>query len=510
MKAFLMFKDQDCDLKNMPWNENALIQDLELNTLFNAMSRDDGFIFEVVKKAVLQSLTHLATINYRQDVLKDCLKNPSIVRDIYVLSGEAIGSRQKAWWATLSSSSSSILSSSVGLMQRFVDKLKKLREIADEHGHKFDSEGFTAFFAMLRNELTDEHLASIQNHIKELKFRDGVLISAELGEGNEGTNYVLRTPRRKSRSWIKRILALKNLAHGFRVDSHDGIGRKSLEELRNRGINTVANAVAQSADNIEDFFIKLRIETAFYTGCLNLYEQLAQIGEPIAFPRPMAINEHRHSFDRLYDVCLALTVKQMIVGNDVRADNKDLVIITGANQGGKTTFLRSIGLAQLMMQCGMFVPAESFCANVSNGLSTHFKREEDVTMVSGKLDEELGRMSQIVDHVIPNSMVLFNESFAATNEREGSEIARQIIDALLEKQIKVFFVTFLYEFAHGCYNRKMGNALFLLAERQIDGGRTFKMVEGEPLQTGYGEDLYNLIFGTEVLKISKGDVMKKV
>jgi DNA mismatch repair ATPase MutS len=241
----------------------------------------------------------------------------------------------------------------------------------------------------------------------------------------------------------------------------------------------------------------LRIELAFYIGCLNLYEQLAQMGEPISFPLPMAPNERRHSFHGLYDVCLALTMKQKIVGNDVTADNKNLVIITGANQGGKSTFLRSVGLSQLMMQCGMFVPAESYYCNVCNGLFTHYKRQEDPTMKSGKLDEELSRMSEIVDDIASNSMLLFNESFAATNEREGSEIARQIICALLEKCIKVFFVTHLYEFAHGFYDKKMENAIFLRAERQTDGGRTFKLIEGEPLQTSYGEDLYSRIFGTD-------------
>ena len=113
-----------------------------------------------------------------------------------------------------------------------------------------------------------------------------------------------------------------------------------------------------------------------------------------------------------------------------------------------------------MMQCGMFVPAKFFSANLCDSLFTHYKREEDATMKSGKLDEELSRMSTIVDHLTPNAMVLFNESFAATNEREGSEIGRQIVSALLEKQIKVFFVTHLYEFAHGFYAKKMKNALF--------------------------------------------------
>jgi len=214
----------------------------------------------------------------------------------------------------------------------------------------------------------------------------------------------------------------------------------------------------------------------------------------MCFPLPVAASERRHSFHGLYDVCLTLSLEQSIVGNDVHADHKDLVIITGANQGGKSTFLRSIGLSQLMMQCGMFAPAESFSSHVCDALFTHYKREEDASMKSGKLDEELSRMSDIVDNITSNSMVLFNESFAATNEREGSEIARQIICALLEKRIKMFFVTHLYAFAHGFLDKKMTNAIFLRAERQADGGRTFKLVEGEPLQTSYGEDLYNMIF----------------
>ncbi|MDR3603718.1 MAG: hypothetical protein P4L38_03740, partial [Syntrophaceae bacterium] len=77
-----------------------------------------------------------------------------------------------------------------------------------------------------------------------------------------------------------------------------------------------------------------------------------------------------------------------------------------------------------------------------------------------------------------------------------SEIASQIVSALLERRIKVFFVTHQYEFAHGFYDNKMENAIFLRAERQSDGARTFKLIEGEPLQTSYGEDLYNKVFGT--------------
>jgi DNA mismatch repair ATPase MutS len=499
MKAFLMYKDHDFDLqRKFPPNEQALTQDLELNMLFNAMALDDEILFEVAKKAVLSSLSNdLDTILYRQNILKDCLKNSSIVRDIYDIAVEAIDSKKKHhYFGFFTEYPSSILRTSIEVLQIFVGMLKKLKNIADEHADKFESEGFTEFFAMLNKELGDEYFVSVHDHLRELKFRDGVLISAELGRGNKGSNYILRKPQDKKQSWMKRIFDKKPPVYTFYIHPRDESGARALSELRDKGINLVANALAQSMDHILSFFNMLRTELAFYIGCLNLHGQLAQMGEPMSFPLPMTPGERRYSFQGLYDVCLTLTMQQKIVGNDLNADNKNLVIITGANQGGKSTFVRSIGLSQLMMQCGMFAPAESFCSNVCDSLFTHYKREEDVTMKSGKLDEELSRMSDIVDNITPDSMVLFNESFAATNEREGSEIARQIVSALLKKRIKVFFVTHLYEFAHGFYDREMENAIFLRAERQADGERTFKIIEGEPLQTSYGEDLYNRIFGS--------------
>jgi DNA mismatch repair ATPase MutS len=187
-------------------------------------------------------------------------------------------------------------------------------------------------------------------------------------------------------------------------------------------------------------------------------------------------------------------MERRLVGNAADAAGKNLTIVTGANQGGKSSILRGIGLAQMMMQCGMFVGAEAFNAELCTALFTHYRREEDATMKSGKLDEEPARMSEIVDRIAPNSMLLFNESFAATNEREGSEIAKQIVLAMLEKHIKIFFVTHLHEFARGIYDRKNEDALFLRAERVADGTRTFRLLEGEPLEASYGEDLYSQIF----------------
>lgn len=110
-------------------------------------------------------------------------------------------------------------------------------------------------------------------------------------------------------------------------------------------------------------------------------------------------------------------------------------------------------------------------------------------------------MSDIVDAIAPNAMVLFNESFAATNEREGSEIARQVVTALLEAGVKVLFVTHLYEFARGLFDQHRPDTLFLRAERRDDGTRTFKLIPAEPLDTSYGLDLYAEIFEGRVARV---------
>jgi hypothetical protein len=491
-----MHRDRDFDLTlTLPHNERALTQDLELETLFRAMAGEDEFLYDIAQKVILSALRNDEdTILYRQAILKDCLNNPAVARGLYGLTVEAIEAEKRQWHGIFSRYPNAILHGAIELLQQFLGILRKLRVVAEQQAGHFESEGFSTFFAMLQKELSDDYLVEIDKHLRNLKFPEGVLMSAELGRGNEATNFVLRKPRRRQQTWLDRLLRKGPLAFTFQIADRDEAGHRALSELRDRGIHLVANALAQSRDHILGFFQMLRAELAFYVGCLNLQGRLAAKGEPLCFPVPAPAGTRSHRFSGLYDACLALHMPQKVVGNTVDADRKSLVIITGANQGGKSSFLRSVGLAQLMMQAGMFVPAEFFDAELCTGLFTHFKREEDATMKKGKLDEELARLSEIVDHLAPNSMLLLNESFAATNEREGSEIARQVVQALIEKNIKVFFVTHLYEFARGFFDSNREDTLFLRSERRADGTRTFKLVKGEPVETSHGEDLYRKIF----------------
>jgi MutS domain V len=498
VKAYLLYRDRDFDWEAaLPSGHEDLIQDLELGTLLQAMADGDKLLYEISAKVLLTCLDDPEAIRYRQQVLADCLARPEIIRQMHAVATGALQDKRGLWGGYGGSyqSASSNLSGAVSYLEAYVARLRQLRQIADSYGEGFRSDGMRRLFAALQRDLDDAYFEEISDHLRQLRFRAGVLISARLDRDNSPAGLVLRAPGEARRRWAERLGIGPRATYSFTIPPRDEAGGQILADLTSRGINLVANAAAQSADHIGSYFTMLRAETGFYVGCLNLADRLAARGVPVTVPGPAPPAPVTFSCTDLRDACLALQSQDPVVGNDVQAGGKQLVIITGANSGGKSTFLRSAGVAQLMMQSGLFVTARSYQANVTSGVFTHFIREEDTGMTSGRLDEELWRMSAIADHIGPHCLVLFNESFAGTNEREGSEIGYQIVRALLEAQVKVFFVTHRYALA-GRFRRQHAPAtLFLRAERQADGHRNYKLAVKDPLPTSYGEDLYYRLGG---------------
>jgi len=493
MKTFLMHPDRDFYPQPAAQKEAInFAQDLELSVLLNAATAGDPYLHEIMAAAVSGAwINDLATIRYRQEVLKDCLANAGVVRRLYALAIEPFG-RERSWhFGVYEHDPSLVVSSSVRTLQSSLELLRRLRNTCNSYSGGFASQGFKRLFERLDKNLDDGYLDAAGAQLDGLEFRSGVLLSAELGDGGKGVRTMLREPQARDRSWMRRLLTPGARSFTLRLHPRDDAGGHAFAELQNRGLGLISDAVGQSARHVLSFFKALRAELAFYVACINLHERLDHIGEAVAFPEAVGARKN-FACRNLRDVCLSLTMGRKAVGNDVDANGRKLVVITGANRGGKSTFLRSVGLAQLMLQCGMFVTAESLSSSLHTGLFTHYKREEDRTVRSGKFDEELVRMSLIADRVRRRSMVLFNESFAATNEREGSEIAKQIVSALLENEVMVFFVSHMYEFARSFINDNQ--VLLLRADRDEDGTRSFRLREATPLPKSFGADLYERIF----------------
>jgi hypothetical protein len=496
VKAHLLYPDADFDFAaKLPPGHADLIQDLELGRLLTAMAGSDRFLHDVCTRVLLTSVPDPAVIRYRQQILADCIDHPEVIRQMFGIAVGALQDKRSIWSFFSSQNPSSILSGAVNQLDVLVARLRQLRRLADEHAGAFRSPGLTALFASLQRDLDDECFDTIARHLRQLKFRDGVPISAQLDRDNSGIHFILRAGSTR-RGWRERVGIEPRSVYSFTLAPRDETGAQALSDLTARGINLVANAAARSTDHVTSYFRMLQAELGFYVCCLSLHDELTARDVPVTFPVPGAElgAPPELSCTDLRDAALALQTDR-VVGNDVDADGKPLVIITGASSGGKSTFLRSLGLAQLMLQAGMFATARSLRSSVCRQVFTHFTREEDATMVSGRLDEELARMSAITDHLGPGCLVLFNESFAATNEREGSEIGRQVVGALLQAGIRVCFVTHQFDFADSFRLDQPDSTLFLRAPRQPDGQRTFRLEVAEPLPTSFGQDIYDRIGG---------------
>ncbi len=500
MKPFLLFDVYEEKSRRKRSNDNELTEDLNLSVIFQAMSQKDKFLYQTAKNVVLNSLTDISTLIYRQKVLQDCLNNKAVTEKFYTLATDVLNeaadyvqNMQPSYSKIISTSTK--LMNSVALFEVLVVKLERLRSLSRPAEKEFHSEGFSRFYGQQTDYLTDGFFVNLKQNISDLKYlSEGgkIVIGSGMGTGMKGTGHILRRISRYT-SQENSNKKLKRNAADNEIFLDNNRLANSAREVEDAALIHILRLINHFNSSMLDYFEQLHYEAGFYLGCINLHNILSDILAPITFPVPEGTGNRNLVFDRLYDVSLALNEKEIPVGNTLKASEKTLLIITGANQGGKTTFLRSIGIAQLFMQCGMFVPSAYYAANVCDRIFTHFTREEDAGMNSGKLDEELLRMNNIIEQISVNSMLLVNEPLATTTEREGSEIASEIVTALYELGVKVLFVTHLYEFSDHLYCLNLTQALFLRAERSENGGRTFCIKPGCPLHTSYGEDLFNSI-----------------
>ncbi len=489
MKVSLLLPEGAPAPESLPaFMRDTLRSDLKLDLLLDTVAMGDKAVKEAWASALLSPLQDTSLIEYRHEVLRDALAQPEALRAIYALCLEAEkrksgGLGTVGWMSNYDTNAT--FNGAVEYLTAFTETLQKLRQLAAENEGLFQSRGLRALFRTLGEELSQEYLEEVRSCLSELHYPEGYLVSARLGDSLQGVDYVLQRREKK----------LLNLdlggARSYQLVEKDEPA-KDMGARRERAVNEAANALAQAAQYLASFFDKLRAELAFYLGCLTFSEGMQSVGMPVCFPVLTPMDTESRAWEGLYDVSLAVIKKSAVTGNDLRAEHKRLYLITGANQGGKTTFLRSLALGQLMAQCGMPVGAKSFTVPLRRAAFTHFKREEDRWMESGRLDEELERMRRITDTIRPGDLLLMNESFTSTGEREGSEIARQVTQALLDCGVEIAAVTHLHSYSSAFLGRE--DVLFLRAQRLEGGGRTYRILPGEPMETAYGEDIYNEVF----------------
>lgn len=485
MKVHLMARDETFSIsRSLPYNVDELKTDLCLASVINIMADGDEIIHSSVGIALLSPLTESHKILYRQAVLSDCLRNSDKVRELYALVQNALISQQQRHlqFSVLQTVTDQF---NCGLLRlkSLLEALRKLRAYSEQNAARFQSEGFQSFLTDQRENLDDDFFQQSDDLIEQLQFKNGMLIGACLSKtGRSFGHNLLRYEPASCTEWDKEPY--------YYVNETDAKGISDLLHRREVAMSDSNRILVRAVSYIEDYLRSLQRELAFYIGCLNLHEKLTEHGIPTCIPTIFPAKQWVST--DLFELNAGLSAEKP-VSNDLSL-NQRCSVITGADLGGKTTFLRSIGQSQLMLQCGMFVAAVQHQAPIVNGVYTHFQREEDRELIYGKLEEELSRMSAIIEHLNSEALVLFDESFCSTNQREGSEIAWQVTKALLSQDITVFTVTHLYPFAKRLYDQYSTDTAFLCAERLSDGTRTKRIIPGAPQRTSFSEDLYQEVF----------------
>jgi DNA mismatch repair ATPase MutS len=269
---------------------------------------------------------------------------------------------------------------------------------------------------------------------------------------------------------------------------------KDVDKLMQQTAKPIAQALRVYVKTNTGPLFALEQEIAFFIAAARLVQR-----SPVTFCRPEVLPSEARTFaaDGLHNIALLLRRDHPPVPSDVRFDDEGRVaVLTGPNSGGKTTFLRNVGLAQVMAQAGLFIPATSARFSPVDRVLTHFPRLE--TREQGRLAEEAARLRTMLQHSSSNSLVLLNETFSSTAFGEALYLAQDILAAMCLIGVRSVFATHLVELVEHfdeIEGRVDGSSsLFSLVagiELLADGTAipTYQITRRQPLGRSYAQEI---------------------
>ena len=268
-----------------------------------------------------------------------------------------------------------------------------------------------------------------------------------------------------------------------------------------------------------DFLLGLLPEIEFVVKGTQLQESLRARGCTLCEPDLRPMDERVFVADRLYNPAVALKLPEgeTIVPNSIAFDttpeNAMIYVLTGPNRGGKSVITCAVGLCQVMLQLGMFLPADTCRISPADGIYTHFPTGADDTIDKGRLGEECARLGEIFDAVTADSLVLLDESLSSTGSFEASYIAAEVLMGLCRVGCRCLFSTHLHELAAeidriNAQSAAEGGARVdtLVAGIEGEGKRSFVIKRAKPDGKSYARDIasrYGLTYEGILQRIGK-------
>jgi len=219
------------------------------------------------------------------------------------------------------------------------------------------------------------------------------------------------------------------------------VGRLFPEQFRR-----LDDFVARHAAFIDEIIARFDREISFFVSYLAFIDPLKNIGLSFCHP-DVSVSSKETSVTKSFDLALAtklLKEKSTVICNDFHlAGVERLIVVSGPNQGGKTTFARMFGQLHFLACLGCPVPGQSARLFLPDHLFTHFEREEDITNLRGKLEDELVRLHQSCEAMTSNSVIVLNEIFNSTSLDDQVFLSTKVLEQILTADAIGVCVTFI-------------------------------------------------------------------
>jgi len=188
-------------------------------------------------------------------------------------------------------------------------------------------------------------------------------------------------------------------------------------------------------------------EAHFYLGYRAYVRRLQEHDLPVCYPT-VSDTKQVHATES-FDIALAHKLiddgKRIVTNDFALSGDERIIVVTGANQGGKTTFSRAFGQLHYLAALGCPVPGRDAELFLADHIFTHFEKEEDIHSLSGKLEDELVRIHDILGRATGASIVIMNEIFTSTSLDDAILLGTAVLRQLIERDTICVCVTFVDE-----------------------------------------------------------------
>lgn len=240
-------------------------------------------------------------------------------------------------------------------------------------------------------------------------------------------------------------------------------------------------------------FIRIAKELVFYLAGIRFVQRYEEAG--FFFSMPVCAASQGSEVRDAYDMTLGINLYRnnkgcAVIPNDYGFGEKRRVfILTGANQGGKTTFIRSVGLIQCLAQVGMFVPCRKASLRMVEQIHTHFSREDECGASVGRFEQELQRIHEILKNLRDGDMVLLNETFTSTQRTVAVVLLKRLLQEMDRRHCCGGLVTHFYEVCDGLEGESFYSLVTEVAGDGESKERTYRIREGESFRYSYAKDI---------------------